>query len=108
MSVLVEIAFELFAAVTTVPNAKVDVLGPEEIRVSWDPVFQDMVNSGILLGFKIYYRSDGEPLRTIILVENVVEHVIRELSELKLFVTELVIVSTLMMMMMMLVLVMNL
>jgi len=72
----------LLAAVTTVPNARVDVLSPEEIRVSWDPVSQDMVPDGILLGFKIYYQSDGEPRRTIILVENVVEHVIPALSEL--------------------------
>jgi len=71
----------LFAAVTTVPNAKVEVLGPDEIRVSWDPVFQDMVSSGILLGFKIYYQSDGEPRRTIILVEDVVQHVIPALSK---------------------------
>jgi len=72
---------QLFAAVTTVPNARVEVLGPEEIRVSWDRVFQDMVNQGTLLGFKIYYQSAGEPSRTIILVEDVVEHVIPALSE---------------------------
>jgi len=73
----------LFAAVSTVPNARVDVLGPESIRVSWDPVFQDMVSHGTLLGFKIYYQSVGEPRRTIILVENVFEHVIPALSQLK-------------------------
>jgi len=71
----------LFAAVTTVPNAKVEVLGPDEIRVSWDPVYQDMVAAGILLGFKIYYDSEGEMRRTIILVEDVTEHVIPALSE---------------------------
>ena len=76
----------MFTVVTTVPNAKIDVLGPEEIRVSWDPVFQDMVKSGTLLGFKIYYHSDGEPQRTIILVENVMEHTIPALSELNLLI----------------------
>ena len=69
---------------STVPNAKVDVLGPQEIHVSWDPVYQAMVKSGTLLGFKIYYHSDGEPQRTIILVENVVEHTIPALSKLNL------------------------
>lgn len=77
----------MFAAVTTVPNSKVEVLGPESIRVSWDPVYQDMVRHGTLLGFKIYYESAGEPRRTIILVENVVQHVIPALSELKYHVT---------------------
>ena len=71
----------MFTAVSTVPNANVEVLGPEEIRVSWDPVSQDSVEPGILLGFKIHYESDGEPRRTIILVENVVEHTIPALSE---------------------------
>ena len=66
---------------STVPNARVDVLGAESIRVSWDPVYQEMVSHGTLLGFKIYYQSAGEPRRTIILVENVVQHVIPALSE---------------------------
>jgi len=82
------VVFNFFAAVATVPNAKVDVLGPEEIRVSWDPVSQDMVELGILLGFKIYYHSDGEPQRTIILVEDVVEHIIPVLSELCLLIAD--------------------
>jgi len=70
------------AAVTTVPNAKIEVLGPHEIQVSWDAVFQDMVSSGVLLGFKIHYRSAGDtPPRTIILVETAQQHVIPELSE---------------------------
>ena len=72
---------EVEGTVSTVPNANVEVLGPEQIRVSWDPVDQNTVYSGILLGFKIYYESAGEPQRTIILVENVVEHVIPALSE---------------------------
>jgi len=46
-----------------------------------------MVRHGTLLGFKIYYESAGEPRRTIILVENVVQHVIPALSELKYHVT---------------------
>jgi len=73
----------LFAAVSTVPNARVEVLGPESIRVSWDPVYQDMVSRGTLLGFKIYYQSAGEPLRTINTVESTVQHVIPALSELR-------------------------
>jgi len=57
------------------------VLNSHEIHVSWDAVHPSMVSKGLLLGFKIYYRSDGEPERTIILVEDVVEHTIRELSK---------------------------
>ena len=57
------------------------MLNAHEIHVSWDPVHPSMVSKGLLLGFKIYYQSDGEPQRTIILVEDVVEHTIRELSK---------------------------
>jgi len=71
----------MYAAVSTVPNAKVEVLGPEDVRVSWDPVLPGMASPGILLGYKIHYQSDGELERTIILVEHVVEHVIPALSE---------------------------